>query len=97
MSTDHQAPPTNDESEQPLPTISSEDATPQDYTLNGTVCHVEDIRDPCRNPNCEVHTAANTPAISRNVSVANLKDLNMATLQNQLERSNEVAEVDAGS
>lgn len=63
------------------PPPAPQPAAPSARTYVGSVCHVEDVNDPCTNPDCDVHTAANTPAISRNVSVANFQDFSMGQFE----------------
>ena len=41
-------------------------------SLAAATCHIEDASQPCNNPSCGVHTATNTPAISRAVSHTDL-------------------------
>lgn len=69
------------------PEVATESAQPQQQqqtqerpasaasTPAPSVCYVEDINFPCNNPNCGVHTSANTPAVSRTTSVQNLAGL----------------------
>jgi hypothetical protein len=69
-------------------TASTMHLTPPGLTINdsnaavATTCHVEDVTQPCTNPNCGVHTSANTPAPSRAVSHANLVALMQHAMAN---------------
>jgi hypothetical protein len=53
-----------------------------DSSAAATTCHVEDVTQPCTNPNCGVHTSANTPAPSRAVSHSNLAALAQYAMTN---------------